>query len=143
MAFLLCACSDRITPDEDLAIARIFSPPDRRLSVLVRCRDDEFIWYQHPVRMLGEPRPVMAFILVAADILLGIFTISDRATPTAFHGATGDELVIEPSSFLGRVHLRVFFFPSCVSFCRESASHHYHISNDDSRTSKYVAFNKA
>src|SRR5258706_14714235 len=89
MAFLLYACADRITADDDLAIASIFSPPDRRLSALVRCRDDEFIWHHHPVRMLGEPRPVMAFILVAADILLGIFTISDRATVTAFHGTPG------------------------------------------------------
>src|SRR5258707_12492768 len=143
MAFLLCACADRITSDEDLAIARIFSPPDRRLSALVRCRDDEFIWHHHPVRMLGEPRPVMAFILVAADILLGIFTISDRATVTAFHGTTGDELVIEPSSFLGRVHLRVLFFPTCLCFCRESHSYHYHNRNDDSRTCKHEAFDKA
>ena len=49
MAFLLCACADRITADEDLAIASIFFPPDRRLSVLVRCPDDEFIWHHHDV----------------------------------------------------------------------------------------------
>src|SRR2546426_378678 len=103
MAFLLCACTDRITADDDLAIARVFSPPDRRLSVLVRCRDDEFIRHHHPVRMLAEPRPVMAFILVAADILLGIFAISDRATATALKGATGHDLVVEPSPFLGRI----------------------------------------
>src|SRR5947209_9893925 len=117
MAFLLYACADRITADEDLATARILSPPDRRFSVLVRCPDDEFIWHHHPVSMLAEPRPVMAFVLVAADILLGVFTVSDRATATAFHGTAGDDLVIEPSSFLGRVHLRVVFFPTCVRLC--------------------------
>src|SRR5258708_34223209 len=95
MAFLLCACADRITADEDLAIASIFFPPDRRLSVLVRCPDAEFIWHHHPVRMLAEPCPVMAFILVAADILLGIFTISDKPTATAFHVTAGHDRVFD------------------------------------------------
>src|SRR5258708_32587918 len=99
LACLLCACADRIAADEVLSIASILLRPHRRLSVLVRCPDDEFIWNHHPVRMLAEPCPVMAFILVAADILLGIFTISDRATATAFHGTAGDDLVVEPSSF--------------------------------------------